>query len=67
MAKMIYSYEEEDVTYMVPVLKSSTTRDIRLTPISIMVVGTMILNSVALLKVLFDPGSTKALEQNSLT
>ena len=58
---LIYK-EEQDVTYMVPVPKNGTPRDSSLTPISIMVVDTIGLKkSRSLLKVLFDPGSTKTL------
>mgnify|MGYP000853753065 FL=1 len=47
---------------MVPVPKNGTPRDSSLTPISIMVVDTIGLKkSRSLLKVLFDPGSTKTL------
>ena len=47
---------------MVPVPKTGTPRDSSLTPITIMVVDTMGLKkSRSLLKVLFDPGSTKSL------
>jgi len=54
--------EEQDVTYLIPVPKNGTPRDKSLTPISIMVVDTIGLKkSRALLKVLFDPGSTKTL------
>ena len=56
--------EEHDVTYMipVPVPKTGTHRDSSLTPINIMVVDTMELKkSRSLLKVIFDPGSTKSL------
>ena len=58
---LIYQ-EEKDVTYMVPLPKMGTPRDSSLTPISIMVVDTIGLKkSRALLKVLFDPGSTKTM------
>ena len=58
---LIY-HEEKDVTYMVPLPKMGTPRDSSLTPISIMVVDTIGLKkSRALLKVLFDPGSTKTM------
>ena len=58
---LIYK-EEQDVTYMIPVPKTGTPRDSSLTPITIMVVDTMGLKkSRSLLKVLFDPGSTKSL------
>jgi len=54
--------EAQDVTYMIPVPKTGTPRDSGLTPITIMVVDTMGLKkSRSLLKVLFDPGSTKSL------
>ena len=47
---------------MIPVPKNGTPRDRSLTPISIMVLKTMGLKpSRSLLKVLFDPGSTKTL------
>jgi len=47
---------------MIPVPKTGTPRDSSLTPITIMVVDTMGLKkSRSLLKVLFDPGSTKSL------
>ena len=60
-SNLVYE-EEQDVTYLIPVPKSGTPRDSSLTPISIMVVNTMGLKkSRALLKVLFDPGSTKTL------
>ena len=54
--------EEQDVTFMIPTPKTGKPRDSSLTPISIMVVDTMGLKkSRTLLKVLFDPGSTKSL------
>ena len=60
-SNLIYE-EEQDVTYMVPVPKSGTPKDKSLTPISIMVCKTIGLKqSRSLLKVLFDPGSTKTL------
>ena len=47
---------------MIPLPKIGTPRDSSLTPITIMVVDTMGLKkSRSLLKVLFDPGSTKSL------
>ena len=47
---------------MIPAPKTGTPRDSSLTPITIMVVDTMGLEkSRSLLKVLFDPGSTKSL------
>ena len=47
---------------MIPVPKIGTPRDSSLTPITIMVVDTMGLKkSRSLLKVFFDPGSTKSL------
>ena len=47
---------------MIPVPKQGTPRDNSLTPITLMVVDTMGLKkSRALIKVLFDPGSTKLL------
>jgi len=61
MTHLIYK-EEQDVTYMIPVPKQGTPRDISLTPITIMVADTMGLEkSRALLKVLSDRGSTKSL------
>ena len=54
--------EEQDVTYMIPIPKTGTPSDSSLTPITIMVVDTMGLKkSRTLLKVLFDPESTKSL------
>ena len=53
--------EEQDVTFMIPTPKIGKPRGRSLTPISIMVVDTMGLKkSRTLLKVLFDPGSTKS-------
>ena len=58
--------EERDVTYMAPIPKLGTPRDSSLTPITIMVVDTIGLKkSRALLKVLFDPGSTRTLISKS--
>ena len=60
-SQLIYK-GKDDVTYMMPVPKTGTPRDSSLTPITIMVVDTMGLKkSRSLLKVLFDPGSTKSL------
>ena len=58
---LIYK-EEQDVAYMISVPKTGTPRDSSLTPITIMVVDTMGLQkSRSLIKVLFDPESTKSL------
>ena len=60
-SNLIYE-EEQDVTYMIPVPKNGTPKDKSLPPISIIVVKTIGLKqSRSLLKVLFDPGSTKTL------
>ena len=54
--------EEQDVTHMIPVPKQGSPRDSSLTPITSMVVDTMGLKkSRVLIKLLFDPGSTKSL------
>ena len=56
--------EEEDyeMSYMVPVPKNGTPRDLSLTPISIMVTDTIgLIKSRRLMKILFDPGSTRTL------
>ena len=53
---------EHDISYMVPVPKNGTPKDMSLTPITIMVVRTIgTLDSKKLLRVLLDPGSTKTM------
>jgi hypothetical protein len=52
--------EISELSYMIPIPKNGQPRDLSLTPISIMVMGTTeTVTSQKLLKVLFDPGSTK--------
>ena len=54
--------EDEEVCYMVPVPKNGKPRDLSLTPISIMVIETIgAAKSKKVLKVLFDPGSSKTM------
>ena len=63
------THEDDDyeVSYMIPVHKNGTLNDLSLTPISIMVVDTIgLLPSRKLLKVLFDPGSTRTLIKASI-
>ena len=63
------THEEEDyeVSYMIPVPKIGIPKDSSLTPMSIMVVDTIgLLLSCRLLKVLFDPGSTRTLIKASI-
>jgi len=58
---LIYK-EEQGVTYMIPVPKTGTPRDSSLIPITVMGVDNMgFKRSRSLLKVPFDPGSTKSL------
>ena len=59
--------EEEEVTYMVPLPKMGKPKIKSLTPISIMLCKTIGLKeSRNILKVLFDPGSTKTLIHRSV-
>ena len=59
--------DEYEMSYLIPVPKNGTPRDLSLTPISIMVVDTIgLLPSRKLLKVLFDPGSTRTLVKASI-
>ena len=54
--------DEEEVTYMVPVPKGGTPKELSLMPITIMMVDMIGMNkSRNILKVLSDPGSTKLL------
>ena len=51
-----------EISYMIPTPKNGQPRNLSLTPISIMVVDTIgTITSQKLLKVLFDPGSTKTM------
>ena len=60
-------HEDEEISYMIPTPKSGQPRDLSLTPISIMVIDTIgTIKSRKLLKVLFDPGSTKTLISSSV-
>ena len=61
--------EISEISYMIPTPKNETPRDLSLTPISIMVINTIsTIKSRKLLKVLFDPGSTKTIiSQKALT
>ena len=53
---------EIEVTYTVPISKMGTSKNPSLTPVSIMVVDTIGgLTSRQVLRVLFDPGSTRTL------
>ena len=54
--------EISEISYMIPTPKNGTPRDLSLTPISIMVIDTIsTIKSRKILKVLFDPGSTKTM------
>jgi hypothetical protein len=54
--------EISEISYMIPTPKNGKPRDLNLTPISIMVIDTIgAVTSRKLLKVLFDPGSTKTM------
>ena len=58
--------EEQEVTYMVPVPKGGTPKELSLTPITIMMIDTIgMKKSRNILKVLLDPGSTKTLINKS--
>ena len=62
-------YEEDDleeILYEIPVPKTGNPRNNSLTPISICVIDTIgLVTSRKLLKVLFDPGSTKTMIKSS--
>ena len=62
-------YEEDDleeILYEIPVPKTGNPRNKSLTPISICVIDTIgLVTSRKLLKVLFDPGSTKTMIKSS--
>ena len=63
------THEDDDykVSYMIPVPKNGTPKDSSLTPISMMVVDIIGLLALRkLLKVLFDPGSTRTLIKDSI-
>ena len=61
---MMTKYE---VLYMIPVPKNGTPNDLSLAPVSIMVVDAIeLLPPRKLMKVLFDPGSTRALIKSSI-
>ena len=54
--------EISEISYMIPTPKNGTPRDLSLTPISIMIIDTIsTIKSRKILKVLFDPGSTKTM------